>query len=57
MDKYIVVTGEDLEEFSKEVNQKMSEGYTPIGGVCHCVWVENCPTELVEEDWSQAMWK
>lgn len=32
--KYIVVTGLILDELENNVNEKISEGYIPLGGVC-----------------------
>lgn len=57
MDKYIVVTNEDLEDFANEVNERLEEGYIPKGGICHCVWVETFPYHKVKEEWSQGMIK
>ena len=33
MKKYIVVEVHDLKEFTVEVNQKIKQGYLPIGGI------------------------
>lgn len=34
MPKYIVVRSPDARHFEELVNQKMTEGYRPIGGLC-----------------------
>jgi hypothetical protein len=52
--KYIVIQGAVLEEFSQHVNERIKEGYVPIGGV-HVITFYPDNKNYTQKQYSQAM--
>ena len=45
--KYILVTDSDVEQFEKSVNEKIKQGYTPLGGISVATLNSAVPTKKI----------